>query len=158
MKLIGISFDGNINHLPDYLCNYDKYENNIIYFNEKIPKTILWKLFLIMAINHNSGNGHSCDYSAECGEIVPENWKEYKAIYEGFNSGYGDIKGKFRPEIRQVLPFIICNYRQNNDIILEIRNIEIIVKDKPQFIYLVVQKIIILLYLLLNILKLKVIH
>ena len=85
-------------------------------------------------MNHNRGNTCSFDYSAACGEIVPENWKEYKALYEGFSSGFGDIKGKYRPETKKVLPFIICNYEQNEDAILEIRNIEIIIKDKPKFI------------------------
>ena len=85
-------------------------------------------------MNHNAGNGHSFDCNAACGEVVPKQWKVYKAKYEGFSSGYGDIKGKFRLGTKIVSPFIICGCRQNEDAILEVRNVEIIVKDIPKFI------------------------
>ena len=85
-------------------------------------------------MNHNCGNGYGFDYSAACGENVPEKWTEYKAKYEGFSAGFGDIRGKFRLGTKIVLPFVICNYGQNEDAILEMRNIEIIIKNKPKFI------------------------
>ncbi len=85
-------------------------------------------------MNHNAGNGYGYDYSAACGVDVPEQWTEYKAKYEGFSYGYGDIKGKFRLGTKIVSPFVICNYCQNDEAILEIRNIEIVIKDKPKFI------------------------
>ena len=74
------------------------------------------------------------DYSAPCNVCVPEYWTEYRAEYNGFSDGYGDIKGKFRKETKKVSPFILANYSQNNDAVLEIKNIEIIVKDKPKLI------------------------
>lgn len=137
-KLIGIYFDGNTNHLPDYLLKspaYNNYDNNCINLCNEIPKNIVDKIipFKTKVMNHNSGNGCSFDYSVILGETIPEQWKEYSATYEGFSQGYGDIKGKFRLGTKQVQPFIICNYGQNEDAILEIRNIEIIVKDKPKF-------------------------
>ena len=85
-------------------------------------------------MNHNAGNGCSYDYSAAYRVYVPEQWTEYKAIYEGFNCGYGDVKGKFRLGTKIVAPFVICNYEQSEDAILEIRNIEMIEKFKPKFI------------------------
>lgn len=135
-KLIGFYFDGNINHVPDYLLKYKNYENNLIHLNSEIPKEISDKIipYQSKVMNHNAGNGNSYDYSAACGEKVPEQWKEYKAKYEGFSSGYGDIRGKFRLGTKMVSPFIICNYEQNEDAILEVRNVEIIVKDIPKFI------------------------
>ena len=135
-KLIGFYFDGNINHVPDYSLKYKNYENNLIHFNSEIPKEILDKIipYQTKVMNHNNGNGYSYDYSAALGEVVPEQWKEYKAKYEGFSSGFGDIKGKFRLGTKIVSPFIICNSRQNEDAILEVRNVEIIVKDIPKFI------------------------
>ena len=138
-KLIGIYFDGNTNHLPDYLLKspaYNNYNSNCINLCNEIPRNIIDKIipFQTKVMNHNRGNGYSFDYSVICGEAIPEQWKEYSSTYEGFSEGYGDIKGKFRLGTKQVQPFIICNYGQNGDAILEIRNIEIIVKDKPKFI------------------------
>ena len=132
---VGIYLDGNIEHLPDYLIKYKNYENNLINLCEELPKNILEKIipYETKVMNHNCGNGSSWDYSAALGETVPEQWTEYKAIYEGFSLGFGDIKGKFRPETKEVLPFTICNYGQNEDAILEIKNVEIIIKNKPKF-------------------------
>ena len=134
-KIVGIYLDGKIEHLPDYLIKYKNYENNLINLCDEIPKEILEKIipYETKVMNHNSGNGNSWDYSAACGEVVPERWTEYKAVYEGFSLGYGDIKGKFRLGTREILPFTICNYTQNEDAILEIKNIEIIIKHKPKF-------------------------
>ena len=136
LKHIGFYFDGNISHLPDCLLNYNNYDNNLIYLKSELPKDIFEKIipYKTKIMNHNIGNGYGYDYSAACGEYVPEQWTEYKAIYEGFSSGYGDIKGKFRLGTKIVAPFVICNYEQNEDAILEIRNIEMITKNKPKFI------------------------
>ena len=136
LKYVGFYFDGNFNHVPDYLAIYQNYGNNIINLNEEIPKEIAEKIipYTCKVMNHNNGNGHSFDYSAACRENVPEQWTEYKAKYEGFSAGFGDIKGKFRPGTKIVLPFVICNYGQNEDAILEMRNIEIIINNKPKFI------------------------
>ena len=125
LKHIGFYFDGNINHLPDCLLRYNNYDNNLIYLKSEIPKEISEKIipYQTKIMNHNCGNGHSYDYSAACLEYVPEQWTEYKAIYDGFSNGYGDIKGKFRLGTKIVAPFVICNYQQNEDAILEIRNI-----------------------------------
>ena len=135
-KYIGFYFDGNINHLPDCLLRYNNYDNNLIYLKQEIPKEISDKIipYQTKIMNHNCGNGYGYDYSAACGEYVPEQWTEYKAIYEGFSYGYGDIKGKFRLGTKIVAPFVICNYKQSEDAILEIRNIEMIEKFKPKFI------------------------
>ena len=102
----------------------------------ELPKEISEKIipYQTKIMNHNEGNGCSYDYSAACGEYVPEQWTEYKAIYKGFSCGYGDIKGKFRLGTKIVAPFVICNFEQNEDAILEIRNIEMIAKNKPKFI------------------------
>ena len=135
-KLIGFYFDGNINHLPDCLLRYNNYDNNLIYLKQEIPKEISDKIipYQTKIMNHNAGNFNSYDYSAACGVYVPEQWTEYKAIYEGFSCGYGDVKGKFRLGTKIVAPFVICNYKQSEDAILEIRNIEMIEKFKPKFI------------------------
>ena len=82
-------------------------------------------------MNHIDSNTY--DYSAACYNEVPEIWTEFKAEYQGFSVGYGDIKGKFRPGTRIVNPFVLCNYGQNKDAILEIKNIEVFLKDKPKF-------------------------
>ena len=138
-KLIGIYFDGNITHLPDYIIEspaYKKYENNIINLNNEIPRDIIKKIipFTTKVMNHNSGNGNSYDYSAASGCYVPEKWTQYKAVYNEFSEGYGDIKGKFRLGRKKVSPFVLANYSQNEDSILEIRNIKIISTNKPKFI------------------------
>ena len=73
------------------------------------------------------------DYSGACNAVIPEEWKEYKAEYNGFSDGYGDLPGKFRLGTKKVSPFIYTNYGQNNNAILEVRNIEIIVKDKLKY-------------------------
>ena len=70
-KFIGIYFDGNITHLPDYIIEspvYKKYENNIINLNNEIPKDIIKKIipFIIKVMNHNSG-GCLYDYSSTSG-------------------------------------------------------------------------------------------
>ena len=82
-------------------------------------------------MNHYSSGTY--DYSAACDDEVPEMWKEFKAEYAGFSNGYGDVKGKFRPETKSVIPFVLCNYGQNENAILEIKNVEIVIKDKPKF-------------------------
>ena len=132
-KVIGIYFDGNINRLPDYLINtpaYDKYIDNNIVLNKEIPKEINDKIipFKTRVMNHYDSSTY--DYSAACYVEVPEKWTKYKAVYNGFSKGYGDIIGKFRLGTKKVSPLILPNYQQNNDAILEIRNVEIIVKDK----------------------------
>ena len=63
---------------------------------------------------------------------MPENSTEYKAKYNG-SSEYGDLPGKFRLETKKVSPFILPNCQQNNYAILEVRNIEIYIKDKPKY-------------------------
>lgn len=135
-KFIGFYFDGNVNHLPDLLLKYKNYENNLVHLYSTIPEEISKKIipYVTRVMNHNVGNGSFYDYSAACGEEVPEQWTEYKAIYKGFSNGYGDIKGKFRLGTRIVSPFVICNYGQNQDAVLEIRNVVINVKDEPKFI------------------------
>ena len=134
-KSLGLYFDGNINHLPDYIIKapaYDNYQDNTINLNQEIPKDILDKIipFETKVMNHYGSGVY--DYSAACGDEVPEIWKEFKAEYNGYSSGYGDIKGKLRPETKSVIPFVICNYGQNEDAVLEIKNIEIVIKDKPK--------------------------
>ena len=90
LKWIGFYFDGNINHLPDYLIKYNNYKNNLINLNEEIPEEISQKIipYKSKVVNHNCGNGSSYDYSAACGVHVPEQWTEYKSIYEGFSIGF----------------------------------------------------------------------
>ena len=140
-KYIGIYLDGDTNHLPDYLLKYSNYNNNILYLNESISNEILGKINnnITKVMNHYDTNNY--DYSAAgfngdnggAEEVPSENWKEYSAIYEGFSSFTGiikDIKGKYRPGTKQVLPIILCNYGQSNDAILEIKNIEIVLKKK----------------------------
>ena len=72
------------------------------------------------------------DYSAASGAWVPENWTEYKAVYNGF-SEYGDLPGKFKLGTKKVSTFILPNYGQNNYAILEVRNIEVHIKDKCKY-------------------------
>ena len=138
LKCIGFYFDGKINHLPDYLIYsaYSKFNDNKINLNKDIPKEIIDKIipYKTIVMNHNCGNGNYYDYSAACGEVVSDKWTEYKALYKGFSDGYGDEKGKFRLGTKYVLPFIICNYNQNDDAILEISKVEIIIKDIIKFI------------------------
>ena len=137
LKYLGIYFDGNIKHSPDYLIQapaYNNYQDNIINLNKEIPKDILDKIipFETRVMNHY-GSG-TYDYSAALYKEVPENWTVFSAEYNGFSVGYGDIKGKFRPETKSVTPFVLCNYSQNEDAVLEIKNVEIVIKDKPKFI------------------------
>ena len=110
------------------------YQDNTINLNKEIPRDIVDKIipFKTKVMNHYSS--YFRDYSAACNDEVPEIWKEFKAEYTGFSNGYGDIKGKFRLGTKIVSPFVICNYGQNDDAILEIRNIEINIKDKPKFV------------------------
>lgn len=137
-KCLGFYYDGKIDHLPDYLMlspAYKTFEDNNIFLNKEIPKDIIDKIipYTTKVMNHNAGNGSSYDYSAACGAKVPEKWTEYKAIYKGFSKGYGDETGKFRLGTKFVSPFVICNYLQNEDSILEMKDIEIIIKDNPEF-------------------------
>ena len=136
-KYLGIYFDGNIKHLPDYIIQgpaYNNYQDNIINLNKEIPKDILDRIipFETRVMNHY-GSG-TYDYSAACNNQVPENWTVFSAEYNGFSEGYGDIKGKFRPETKSISPHVLCNYQQNEDAVLEIKNVEIVIKDKPKFI------------------------
>ena len=136
-KLIGLYFDGNIDRLPDYLIQspaYKTYEDNNILLNKAIPKEIYDKIipFKTRIMNHYDSNTY--DYSAACNASVDKQWTKFEAIYNGFSNGYGDIKGKFRLGTKVISPFILANYAQDSDAILEIKNIEIIVKDKPKLI------------------------
>ena len=73
------------------------------------------------------------DYSAASVVCVPENWTEYKAKYNRF-SEYGDLPGKFRLGTKSISPFVLANYGQKDEAILEIKNIEITVKNKPKLV------------------------
>ena len=133
-KYLGFYFDGNIKHLPDYLMKtpaYKPYIDNNIHLNKEIPKEIIEKIVPYTTIVMNQHDGNTWDYSAACYEEVPEKWMKYEAEYNGFSDGYGDIKGKFRLGTKSVSPVINCI--QNKDDILEIRNVEIVIKDKPKF-------------------------
>ena len=137
LKYLGIYFDGNVKHLPDYIIQapaYDNFQDNIINLNKEIPKNILDRIipFETRVMNHFGSNNY--DYSAACRNEVPTNWTVFSAEYNGFSHGDGDIKGKFRPETKSVAPFVLCNYSQNEDALLEIKNVEIVIKDKPKFI------------------------
>ena len=134
-KLIGIYFDGNINHLPDYLIQtpaYHSFTDNNIILNKEIPNDILNKIIpsTTRVMNHYDSSNY--DYSAACGAYVPESWTEYKATYHGF-SEYGDLPGKFRLGTKKVSPFILPNNGQNNYAILEVRNIEVNINDKCKY-------------------------
>ena len=136
-KYIGIYYDGNINRLPDYLLKtpaYNTYGDNIIHLNNEIPRDIMDKIILFKTRVMNHFSSGTYDYSAACSSLVPEQWKEYKALYSGFSDGYGDISGKFRLNTKIVSPHVRCNYDQNEDCVLEIRNIEMNIKEKPKFI------------------------
>ena len=134
-KIIGIYFDGNINHLPDYLIKspaYKTYKDKNIFLNEPIPKEIYDKIvcFKTKVMNHYANSTY--DYSAANNIEVDTQWTKFEATYNGFSNGYGDIKGKFRLGTKTISPIIIANYRQDSNAVLEIKNIEIIIKDKPQ--------------------------
>ncbi len=131
-KCIGFYFDGKIDHLPDYFIDtpaYDKYVDNNIVLKKEIPSNLLDKIIpsITKVMNHYHSNTR--DYSAACDNTVPETWTEFKATYEGF-SEIGDIKGKFRLGTKKVSPFVYPNYHQNNNAVLEIRNVEIKVMEK----------------------------
>ena len=135
-KYLGIYFDGNINRLADYILHtpaYKIYTDNNLYLNREIPKDIRDKIipYQTKIMNHFSSGTY--DYSAACGDEVPEKWTIYKAEYKGFSKGFGDIRGQFRLETKSICPFMICNYSQNDDAILNVKDVEIIVKDKPKF-------------------------
>ena len=136
-KLIGIYYDGNINHLPDYLIRspaYETFNNNEIVLNKEIPKEIFDRIqpYKIRVMNHYSSSTY--DYSAACEIEVNFQWTRFSAIYNGFSEGYGDIKGKFRPSTKEISPFILANYNQDADAIIEIKNIELIVREKPKIV------------------------
>jgi len=136
-KLIGIYYDGNINSLPDYLIRSPAYETfycNEIVLNKEIPKEIYDKIepYKTRVMNHYSSS--TFDYSAASGIKVDCQWTKFSATYNGFSEGYGDINGKFRPSTKQISPLILANYQQNKDYIMEIKNIELIIKDKPKIV------------------------
>ena len=135
-KYLGIYFGAKIDHLADYLIYspaYDFFQDNVINLKQEIPKEIIDQIkpYETKVMNHFDSGTY--DYSAASNSEVPEFWTEFRAEYKGFSFGYGDIKGKYRPETKTVSPFALCNYGQNEDAILEIKNIEIICKDKPKF-------------------------
>ena len=138
-KLIGIYYDGNINKHPDYLIlnspAYKNYDSNNIILNAPIPQEIYDKIkpFTTRVMNHYSSSAY--DYSAACYAEVNNQWTEFKAIYNGFSEGYGDINGKFRPGTKEISPLILANYQQDENAVLEIKNIELIVKEKPKIIF-----------------------
>ena len=83
-------------------------------------------------MNHYSS--WTYDYSAASYKTVENKWTEFKAIYNEFSEGYGDIKGKFRPGTKEISPFILANYGQNEKAVLEVKDIELIIKEKPKII------------------------
>ena len=103
--------------------------------NAPIPQEIYDKIkpFTTRVMNHYSSGTY--DYSAASYAEVNNQWTEFKAIYNGFSEGYGDIKGKFRPGTKEISPLILANYQQDENAILEIKNIELIVKEKPKIIF-----------------------
>ena len=134
-KLIGIYFDGKINHLPYYLIDspvYNNFTDNNIILNKEIPNENLNKIIPSSARVMNHYLSGVYDYSAASGAWVPENWTEYKAVYNGF-SEYGDLPGKFKLGTKKVSTFILPNYGQNNYAVLEVRNIEVQIKDKYKY-------------------------
>ena len=137
LKVIGIYFDGNIDRLPDYLVNYpayDTYADNNIILNKVLPKEIYDKIvpFRTRVMNHYSCSAY--DYSAASYAKVDRQWTKFEAIYNGYSIGYGDIKGKFRLGTKSISPFVYANYGQKDEAILEIKNIEITVKNKPKLV------------------------
>ena len=136
-RIIGIYFDGNINRLPDYLVNYpayDTYADNNIILNKELPKEIYDKIvpFRTRVMNHYLSSNY--DYSAANHVKVDRQWTKFEAIYNGYSIGYGDIKGKFRLGTKSISPFVLANYGQKDEAILEIKNIEITVKNKPKLV------------------------
>ena len=137
LKVIGIYFDGNIDRLPDYLVNYpayDTYADNNIILNKELPKEIYDKIvpFRTRVMNHYLSSNY--DYSAANHVKVDRQWTKFEAIYNGYSIGYGDIKGKFRLGTKSISPFVLANYNQKDEAILEIKNIEITVKNKPKLV------------------------
>ena len=135
-KYLGFYYDGNINRLPDYIIKspaYNNFSDNIIYLKTEIPKEIIEKIKPCETRVMNQFGNSAYDYSAAYEEIVPEIWKQFSATYNGFSEGYGDIKGKYRLGTKSVTPVVLCNYNQNENAILEIKNVQIIIKDKPKF-------------------------
>lgn len=135
-KYLGFYFDGNINRLPDYVIKspaYKIFTDNNIYLNNEIPKEIIGKIKLYETKVMNQFGNSTYDYSAANNAEVPEHWTLFKAEYHGFSGIEGDLKGKFRLETKSVSPIILCNHYQSEDAILEIKNVEIYLKDKPNF-------------------------
>ena len=135
LKYIGIYFDGNINCLPDYIIKtpaYKTYEDRNIFLNEAIPKEIFDKMicYKTKVMNHYDSNTY--DYSAASNNEVDNQWTKFEAAYNGFIEGYREIKGEFRLGTKTISPIILANYGQDSNAILEIKNIEIIIKDKPE--------------------------
>ena len=74
-------------------------------------------------MNHNSG-GCSYIYSSTSGCVFQR--KGYNIKLFIMDLRIWDIKEKFRLGTKKVSLFVLVNYSQNEDSILEIRNIEII--------------------------------
>ena len=81
-------------------------------------------------MNHYANSAY--DYSAAYDAEVDNQWSKFEATYNGFSEGFGDKEGKFRLGTKTISPIILANYRQDSNAVLEIKNIKIIVKDKPE--------------------------
>ena len=85
-----------------------------------------------MLLQEMNEDSNAYDYSAASNNEVDNQWTKFEATYNGFSEGYGDKKGKFRLGTKTISPIILANYGQDSNAILEIKNIEIIIKDKPE--------------------------
>ena len=71
MKYLGFYFDGDVNKYADYIINYKNFENNIIHFNNEIPKNILDQIKPGQTRVMNHYQNSTYDNSESNGDIVP---------------------------------------------------------------------------------------
>ena len=127
-------FDGNVQHLPDYIIispAYKVFTDNNIHLKNEISKEIMDKIIPYKTIVMNHYDSNNYDYSAGNGEVPCDKWKIFEAKYNGFS--FGGVREKFRTGTKSVKPILFCNYHQDKDAVLEIRNVEIKEIDRLKF-------------------------
>lgn len=133
-RVLGFYYDGNTNRLPDYTTARGSYESicdKSIELVSPLPKEVTEKIEIYKTVVMNHFAGGTYDYSVCPGSYVPKEWTTYQKDY--FGESFEQNIGKFRPETKYIKPFMLINYNQSDDEILEMKDFEFNVKYVPKF-------------------------
>ena len=120
-RMIGFYYDGNTNHLPDYVHkNYIEARNDLIELELELPADVRNKIVSGVTVirNHYAGPWHVHPFSGP----IKREWTHIVRRVQGINLGTSDTPNQFRKETKYFRVVLHYNWGQTDQESLLFKN------------------------------------